>query len=473
MKNPGALITGTVNGIEWHLEDRHLIEALKPFAHEDGERRHYGVYPFKTGRIFVKSFLEEGLIGMLRNRINPRGRIEYLLSEKLASLSISTPKSYGYGLGPRSSSVVNEHIAGESFIDLFRKSTEREPLIIALAELLRTLKDKHVRHNDLHLNNVLVSDNRLYLIDLHKMQIKRSFTPDDEISNLSHALAMAYWIMGPAEKETFFHHYGQAGMRPEVEKTLKTMHTRWIYRKQQRALENTSKTRWSGRYLYVAGMENRGRGDFVETIKKDKKVTVERFTDHVRKTYASKRRLKRAWKAHVALVYLNLPVIPETFCLKMPPLFQRGYICMEDLGGKGEEFDRHADRVYDKATSRERKVLADAFAGFLQGALKTGVIHRDLKGCNIFRLNDGTFRFLDLEDITFQETDRNVLERMLVQLNTTLPKRILLRDRLRFLIRLTASLGLDKKLIFRNVARESSGKEIVYQGMGGLKRELW
>ncbi len=473
MKNPEALVTETINGIEWHLRDSALIETLGPFAHEGGERRRYGVYPFKTGKIFVKSFLEEGLIGILRNRINPRGRIEYLLSEKLASLSISTPRTYGYGLGPRNSSVVHEYMTGESFIDLFRRSVERTPLIIALAELLKTLKQKHVRHNDLHLNNVLVSDNRLYLIDLHKTRIKRSFTTDDEISNLSHALAMAYRIMSPAEKETFFHHYGQAGIQPEVEKTLKTMHTRWIHRKQQRAFDNTSKTRWRGRHLYVAGMEDRGQGDFVETIKKDKKVTVERFTDHVRKTYASKRRLKRAWKAHVALVYLNLPVIPETFCLKMPPPLQRGYICMEDLGGKGEEFDRHVDRVYDTASSRERKALADAFAGFLQETLRIGVIHRDMKGCNIFRLNDGTFRFLDLEDVTFRETDRNVLEKMLVQLNTTLPKRIAFKNRLRFLIRLTTSLGLDKKLIFRNVARESSGKEIVYQGVGGLKRELW
>jgi tRNA A-37 threonylcarbamoyl transferase component Bud32 len=473
MKNAEGLITCNINGIEWHLEDRGLVEVVRPFAHTGGDRRLYGIYPFKAGRVFVKSFLEKGLPGMVRNKVHPRGRIEYLLSRKLASLSISTPLSYGYGLGPKTSCVVHEYIDGESFIDVFHGSQDRQRFIVALAELLKTLKEKNVLHNDLHLNNVLVSNGVLYLIDLHKMKIQGSFARGDEISNLSHALAMAYWTMTAGEKEMFFHHYGHEGIRPEVERTLKAMHMRWILRKQRRAFENTSKTKWRGDHLYVVGREDRGRGSFVETIKKDAKVTVERFSDHVRKTYGGRRRLKRAWETHVALVYLNLPLIPDTFCLKMPALFRRGYISMEDLGGRGEELDRHVDRVYDGASGRERKALADTFALFLQRALRIGVAHRDLKACNVFRLDDGTFRFLDVEDIAFQEVDSDVLERMLLQLNTTLPKRITPRDRLRFLVRLTASSGLDRKLILERVARRSSGKEIVYEGTEGLSIESW
>lgn len=473
MKDPEGLITGNINGIEWHLEDGGLTEVLKPFAHEGNERRFYGVYPFGEGRVFVKSFLEKGLIGTVRNKVNPRGRIEYLLSRRLASLNISTPRSYGYGSGPGTSCVVHEYIAGESFIDAFQGSPQRGHLVIALAELLKALEKERVLHNDLHLNNVLVADKSLYLIDLHKMRIKRSFTPQDEISNLSHALAMAYWIMTPDEKETFFRHYGKEGIRPAVERTLKAMHMRWILRKQQRAFENTSKTRWQDGHLYIIGNQERCRGVFVETIKKDTKVIVERFTDHVTKTYGGRRRLKRAWKAHVALAYLDLPIIPETFCLKMPALFRPGHISMEDLGGRGEELDRYVDRIYDTASARERGLLADVFAGFLRNALKIGIVHRDLKACNVFRLDDGTFRFLDVEDITFREADGDVLERMLLQLNTTLPKRVTARDRLRFFIRLTASSGLDRKLMLGNVTRKSSGREIVYQGTGGLKIESW
>jgi tRNA A-37 threonylcarbamoyl transferase component Bud32 len=473
MKDPEGLIIANVNGIEWHLEDRGLVEVLQPFSHGGGERRLYGTYPFRAGRVFVKSFLEKGFLGTIRNRVHPRGRIEYLMSRKLTSLGISTPLSYGYGRGPGTSCAAHEYIDGESFIDVFHRSRQREKLIAALAALLRALEEHHVLHNDLHLNNVLVSKGRLYLIDLHKMKIKGSFAPGDEISNLSHALAMAYWTMTPDEKETFFRYYGKEGIRDEVERTLRAMHMRWILRKQRRAFENTSKTRWEGKCLYVLGREDRSRGTYVETVKKDTKVTVERYTDHLRKIYGGRRRLKRAWKAHIALVYLDLPLIPDTFHLVMPALSRPGYIAMEDLGGRGEELDRHVDRVYDGASGRQRKALADSLALFLKGALRTGVVHRDLKACNVFRLNDGTFRFLDVEDISFREADGDALHRMLLQLNTTLPRRIATRDRLRFLARLTSSSGLDRRQLLEKVARDSTGREIVYQGTEGLKIESW
>ncbi len=105
--------------------------------------------------------------------------------------------------------------------------------------------------------------------------------------------------------------------------------------------------------------------------------------------------------------------------------------------------------------------------------MKTGVVHRDLKACNVFRLDDGTFRFLDVEDITFHEADGDVLHRMLLQLNTTLPKRIGPRDRLRFLARLTSSSGIDGRQLLERVVRDSAGREIVYQGMEGLRTESW
>ncbi|NLT23100.1 MAG: phosphotransferase [Syntrophorhabdus sp.] len=473
MKDPDGLTVASMNGIEWHLDDRGLIEVLRPFSHRGGERRAYGAYPFRAGRVFVKSFLEKGLLGAIRNRVHPRGRVEYLMSRRLASLGISTPVSYGYGSGPGTSCVVHEYIEGESFIDVFHRSGDRGKLIAALAELLKTLERHHVLHNDLHLHNVLVANGRLYLIDLHKMKIKGSFTGGDEISNLSHALAMAYWTMTPDEKETFFRCYGKDGIRDETEQTLRAMHMRWILRKQRRAFENTSKTRREGRHLLIVGREDSGRGTYLETIKKDAKVVVERYTDHVRKIYRGRRRLRRAWKAHIALAYLNLPLIPETFRLSLPALFRRGYIAMEDLGGKGEELDRHVDRVYDGASVGQRKALADSLALFLKGAMKTGVVHRDLKACNVFRLDDGTFRFLDVEDITFHEADGDVLHRMLLQLNTTLPKRIGPRDRLRFLARLTSSSGIDRRQLLERVVRDSAGREIVYQGMEGLRTESW
>jgi tRNA A-37 threonylcarbamoyl transferase component Bud32 len=463
----------TINNIEWHLREEEIAGVLRDFSHPPEERRHYGVYPFKAGKVFVKSFSEKGLLGYLRNKISPRGKREYLLGRKLVSLSIRTPEMYGYGIGPVSSSVVEEWIPGKSFIKTFLESTNKTALVIALAELLKRLKEKHVLHNDLHLDNILASEGALYLIDLHKMTIRQSFTRGDEMCNLSHALAMAYWVMSEEEKIVFFLHYGRDGIRDEVEKTLRTMHYRWILRKKQRAFKETSRMSRKCGYLSVKGKESFGQGAFVETVKKDRKITVERYDDHIRKIYAQKRRLKRAWKAHMALVYLDISVIPDTFCLKMARPFSPGYICMEDLSRRGEELDRHIDRKYDAMNSAERKNFAERLALFLGNAIRSGVMHRDLKGCNIFVLNDGTFRFLDVEDVAFEEIRDETLKRMLVQLNTTIPKRISIRDRMRFFLKLTSSIKIDKKRLFRDIVKASLESDIVYEGTGGLRMERW
>jgi tRNA A-37 threonylcarbamoyl transferase component Bud32 len=473
MKKTQGETTCAIDNIEWHLRDEEIAGVLRDFSHPPDERRHYGVYPFKTGKVFVKSFSEKGLLGYLRNKISPRGKREYLLGRKLVSLSIRTPEMYGYGIGPVSSSVVEEWILGKSFIKTFLESTNRTALVIALAELLKKLKEKHVLHNDLHLDNVLVSEGTLYLIDLHKMTIKQSFNGKDEMCNLSHALAMAYWVMSEEEKKDFFSHYSHDQIRIEVEKTLRVMHYRWIWRKKQRAFKETSRTSRTGSFLCVKEKESFRQGAFIETIKKDRKVTVERYEDHIRKIYVNRRRLKRAWKAHMALVYLDISVIPDTFCLKMARPFSPGYICMEDLSRRGEELDRYIDKKYDAMNSAERRNFLERLSRFLSNAIRSGAVHRDLKGCNIFVLDDGTFRFLDVEDVVFEEIREETLKRMLVQLNTTIPKRIFIRDRMCFFLKLISSIKIDKKRLFRDIVKASFESDIVYEGREGLKTERW
>jgi hypothetical protein len=62
---------------------------------------------------------------------------------------------------------------------------------------------------------------------------------------------------------------------------------------------------------------------------------------------------------------------------------------------------------------------------------------------------------------------------MLVQLNTTIPKRISIKDRIRFFLKLTLSFKIDRRRLFRDIVKESFGSDIVYEGIGGLKTERW
>jgi tRNA A-37 threonylcarbamoyl transferase component Bud32 len=396
------------------------------------------------------------------------------MSKRLASLDVLTPKVLGYGTGIYTSAVVEEHIDGQSLLYMIQKTTDRDNLLLLLAGFLKQLKLKHVRHNDLHLDNILMQGNKLYLIDLHKTKIKKRFGNADEMSNLIHSLGMVYDDISDREREFFFTQYGcDKKTKYEIEKQIRYLKKRGILNKKKRAYRNTSVLRVSDGYIYVKGLETEASGEFVTLIKKDKKTTVELYSDHIRKIYRQQHRLRTAWENHVVLTYLGSTVVPRPYYMKMPILSSEGYIAMEDLGHKGIELDRFLDGKYGDMPFIERKMLINSFASFFQSLFRQRIVHRDMKGCNIFVINNSRFILLDVEDIVFEEIREERLKKMLVQLNTTIPKRISYRDRMRFFLKITSSLNVNKKSIFRDVLKTSLESDIVYEGLGGLKIERW
>jgi len=460
-----------INGIDWFLDDYEMAGSLRDVKPDDIGRRGYGVFSFKGGQFFLKSFREKGLSGFIRGKIAPRGKKEYDMGKRLRALSILTPAPKGYGIAKAGSYIIQEFIEGTSLLYALRVSRDRELLIKGLARLLSTLKTHKIRHNDLHIENIIIHKDEQYLIDLHKMAIKKVFTEEDELSNISHSLAMVYTEMTEKEKEIFFRVYGNEGIREKTEAAIRAMRINWVEKKKARAFDKTSIIEKKGNILYMKGMDAIGNGVYVETIKSDKKTEVLRYTDHIRKLYRNQRRLKKAWQSSVVLAYMGLNITPRVYFFNPPSFSSWGFIAMEDLRGKGEELDRFLDRGYSNMSIRERRSFIDRLAGFFKVFLRMDIIHMDLKGCNIFAIRDNGFLLLDLEDITFKEIDGNILARMLIQLNTTIPIKVSYTDRMRFFLDITEGLRLDKKDVARMIARRSLEMEVVYEGVGGLKRE--
>jgi tRNA A-37 threonylcarbamoyl transferase component Bud32 len=465
--------TCKIKEIEWFVEDEGLIPVLKEIVIPEGTRRGYVNARYSGGQIFIKSFAEKGLPGFIRNRVASRGKREYTLGNWLLSHSILTPKPLGYGISRMGSYVIQQWIESKSLMTAFKESVYHSELMVRLATLLKELKVNHVRHNDLHVDNILVSGKQMYLIDLHKMRIKGSFTVLDEVSNLSHVLAAIYEYLDTGEKETFFANYGNPGIREIVERAMDRLADRWIRKKKERAFQETSIIMARGSRLYLVGMENRATGELQSLIKVDRKVKVERHTDHIRKIYVSRRRLERAWRNHVVLSYMNLNITPSAFYVELPGDSPMGSIAMEDLHGKGSELDCYLDSAYDDMDTHERRLFTGRLISFLLMITRKKIVHKDMKACNIFALNDGRLMLLDVEDIRFMALDEEALKRMLIQLNTTMPKRIITQDRIRFFLQFTSPMKVNKRAIFKTVVRESMRREIVYEGVGGLKRETW
>lgn len=462
-----------IEDIEWFVDDERLIPVLEGIAIPEGSRRGYVNAEYHGGRVFIKSFAEKGLPGFIRNRVASRGKREYALGNRLLSLSIPTPKPLGYGMSRMGSYIIQQWIYGKSLMSALKESDFDPELMIKLAELLKRLTIHHIRHNDLHLDNILIADKGLFLIDLHKMKIKGSFTLLDEVTNLSHVLANIYSELDTSEREAFFSDYGNPGIREAVELALDRLAARWIRKKKERAFQETSMIVSRGNRLYRAGVEDQAKGELQGVIKTDHKVRVERYTDHLRKIYMNRRRLEKAWRVHVVLAYMGLDIVPPVFFIEFPVEAPAGFIAMKDLHGKGQELDRFLDGRYDAMSGSERRLFTNNLANFFLMLTRKKIIHKDLKACNIFVLNRGGFMLLDVEDIRFKALDEEALKRMLVQLNTSVTRRIVFRDRIRFFIQFTTPMKVNKRAIFKAVVRESMRREIVYEGVGGLKRETW
>jgi len=460
-----------IKGIDWYLEDDLLDDILNAIELTATDRRNYRTIQVNDNRCFLKSFKEKGLSGFFRRSINPRGKKEFLMGKRLLSFGINTPEPFGYGVSKQGSFIIQRYLNGKTFIDAFYESENKKGYTQQLAMLLKKMKDYKIRHNDLHLNNIIVDDNKLYLIDLHKMEIKRHFSISDEVSNISHSLAMVYRDLSEEEKETFFLTYGNPDIKKIVESTLMDMWKKWIERKKKRAFEGTSIVKKAKDVLYIKDSQWQREEVFKEVIKQEKKIALYRYSDHIRKYYKNKRRLKKAWEAYVVLSYMSLKATPEVFFIKLPGLIRPGFIAMEDLKGRGEELDRYLDRYYNQMDLKRRALFIETLSVFLKGLFKKYIFHKDFKACNIFIKEEGGFLLLDMEDIVFKIANEEDFIRMFIQLNTTIPKYIKHTDRMRFFLKIIEGTEVNKKRSLRRITKASSIMDIVYEGIDGLKFE--
>lgn len=117
---------------------------------------------------------------------------EYLAINKLKSLQIDTLQVVGFaqrGVNPASlkSYLITEELANTiSLEDYCKNWTNNKPaflhklyLIKQVAKIVKKLHDKGINHRDLYIchfllaSNKITADNRLFLIDLHRTQIRK------------------------------------------------------------------------------------------------------------------------------------------------------------------------------------------------------------------------------------------------------------------------------------------------------------
>jgi tRNA A-37 threonylcarbamoyl transferase component Bud32 len=115
----------------------------------------------------------------------------------------------------------------------------------------------------------------------------------------------------------------------------------------------------------------------------------------------------------------------------------------------------------------KKRPFLKAFAGFMAALYELKIFHQDLKTCNIMvhqERDTWNFGLVDMDDIQLdKEVRHKKLLKTLIQLNTSTPLFIDMRDKIRFLTQYLSLIRQHNVLdIVSGVIKGSKGRELVY-----------
>jgi tRNA A-37 threonylcarbamoyl transferase component Bud32 len=479
--------------------------------------------PSFDGRVLVKRYRPGSLVDRLRDLVTPSiGEREWNAARRLGNLGVRVPETLAVGVPhsfgvPFGSLFLSRFLDAVSVYDLLTSGRGEPPLWEALGRFLAGIHRSDFFHPDLHLGNILAfrSDGewRFAQVDLHAISPLTALTP----SRMERNLAQVRNAFIAGESRDFLRGlraYLRDGAPPGLDPSGLARRVRDLA---DRLLENHYRRRTArcltrstafaveriGRYrVYrrrsipasqvLAAVEAARRGGEGTVLKDggntqltadlpfgDGRVIVKAYTPQGPGAWLQAilgtGRGRAAWLGGNGLaarkvgVALPLALVEE----RTAWIPHRAWVLLEDLRSL-PQLDGLLARATQAGLGRAEREGASALGAFLGELHRKGIYHADLKACNILVEGWGEdrvrFLLLDHDRLVFGETvpDRRRLKN-LVQMNTSVPKGLPGVLRARFLKAYIACApypgGFNS--LWRDVAEESRGREIVYVGDEG------
>ncbi|RLB07550.1 MAG: hypothetical protein DRG50_02480 [Deltaproteobacteria bacterium] len=469
------------------------------------------------GDLFLKRYKIRGLKERLKYFFAPsKAHREWVMAHLALRRGIPIPLPLAMGEARRGGVLKEAFLITQAIspsvplIELVREGGEKN-YIFRAARLIKKVHESGLFHQDLHAGNILVQKNEknLYLIDLHRAMRVKGVSLDKRLWNLAQFFYSFRGRLSSEDKEAFLQLYDEGVdiFKEEFAKALvkiKQMEEK-IYRRHmksrtKRCLKNSSgffTLRRGGWQIYSKRgwkfeelLEMLEKHKDILTAKKEglikddrrtaitlfefmgKRICVKeyrykdpllKFKELIRGSKARKGWLKGnglvvrgvAGIAPLALLEHRKWHLPHEafFIVDSPP----GYI----------ELDRYMIRTSHLKNRIKKRAFIEALADFMAELYRLKIAHRDLKTCNILvkeEDNKWEFGLIDMDDVQLDKAlSKKKLIRELVQMNTSTPLFIDMRERMRFLIRYLKLIGRYRaKEIFSKVINGSKGRELVY-----------
>lgn len=376
------------------------------------ENRVRSVHRWKD--LFVKRFKATGLWGRLRHLVADRALHEFRMLQVLRERGVDAPEPVAWA-----------RLGGESFL-FTRAISGARPLregpwtrrtLEDLAAFVRRIHEAGILHDDLHAGNLLRSEGRLWLLDVHRAVVLDRLTPAERAASLGFLILSLVAFVRRTDVVRFVRAYG-ADPR-DVDRAFRQARERYWRDRQSRTRRTGSDFEaLNGLILrrpYAAEQARRAlAAPPVEVIKETPgrrlwKIDAETFV---------KEGAGAAWDNAFGLELRGIPT-PCLYACAGNRVVGQWIAGAEPLG----------DYARARAPGRD---LLERLALLVRAMHARGVYHRDLKANNIL-VRNGELYIVDLDRVSFRPALSRA-ERIwnLAQLNAAVGPRVTRTDRLRF-----------------------------------------
>jgi tRNA A-37 threonylcarbamoyl transferase component Bud32 len=362
------------------LEGRFPSETVK----ESGIRVVRRVAPPGGPALYLKLFRDRGLGAAVRRLVADRAAREYAVLDHLRRAGVGAAEPVACGLHDGASFLITREIPGAEVLkDRLARAgrAERTALLVELGRFIRAVHDAGVRHDDLHLGNVLVpradGPSRFALVDVHRAAIDPGMGRAGRVAGLGFLLHALYTLVGTADQIRFLRAYW--GERPS-KPLLRDLRRAFAAARERYAEDRTGRCLVTGREFERAGGMCLRRPLTAEAAREILEAPPQREVKRVgrRRLWLAAPdrfvregpRAKRIWRNAHAFAVRHVAT---------PRLWARaGDRILGEWLPDAVPLNEHLGR-----RAGSRRVLAEALARFVAGMHRSGVHHGDLKANNI------------------------------------------------------------------------------------------
>jgi len=362
------------------LEGRYPSETVKESAIRVVRR----VTPPGGAALYLKLFRDRGIGAAVRRLVADRAAREYAVLDHLRRAGVPAAEPVACGSSDGSSFLITREIPRaktlkEHLLEVDR--VIRKAFMAHLGRFLRAVHDAGVRHDDLHLGNILATGSgdpaKLFLVDVHRASIGASLNRADRVEGLGFMLHSLYTLVSSGDQIRFLRAYWGERLSKDL---LRDLRAAFASARERYAEDRAGRCLVTGREFERSGGMNLRRpltaeaaGKLLEAppLREVKSVGRRRLWLAAPDRFVREGpRAKRIWRNAHALAARHVAT---------PRLWARaGDRILGEWLPDAAPLNEHLSR---RPGSRRR--LAEALARFVAGMHRSGVHHGDLKANNI------------------------------------------------------------------------------------------